>query len=102
MFQLLRHGVKSLREFADFRAAHQMNALREVTLCDGTAGFGENRKGIRDPPGGEDADSDAQQHRQQSEQASRALHLVDAAVRIPSRLLHDHSPVQRLYWAVSA
>src|SRR5947209_17973308 len=102
MFQLLRHGVKSLREFADFRAAHQMNALRKVTLCDGTAGFGENRKGIGDATGGENAHSNAQQDRQQSEQASRALHLVDAPVRIASRFLHDDGPVQRLYWAVSA
>ena len=102
MLELLGHRVERLRKFSDFRPAHQMDALREITLGYSPAGLGQHGKRIRYTPRREDADSNAQQHGEQREQASRTLHLVYTAVGVSSRLLHHHRPVQRLDWAVGA
>ena len=95
MLEFVGHGVESVCQFADFGAAPEINALREVAASEGAAGFGQHVQGIGDAARGKNADQDAQQHCDQGKQARGALHLKDAAIGFTARLLHDHCPVQR-------
>ena len=93
-FEFIRHGVESVGEFADFGAAPQVDALGEVAAGQGAAGLSEHVQGIGDAARGKDADANAQQHRQQGQQAGSALHLKDSAIGLALRLLHHDGPIQ--------
>ena len=102
LLEFLRHGVEGGCQFADLGAARELDALREISASDGPAGFSQHFQRIGNAAGRKDTDADTEQHSQQSQQARRALHLVNAAVGFVAGLLHDHRPVQVRHRAVGA
>ena len=54
LLEFFRHDVKRIRQLADFSAALQMYALREIAAGDGTARFGKHFQRIRNTARRED------------------------------------------------
>jgi hypothetical protein len=77
------------------RCGFHMNALREIAARNRPAGLRQHLQRAGDAPRRENTQSHAHKHRQPCQQASRALHLVDAAIRLFARLLHHDRPIQR-------
>src|SRR5579872_3372132 len=102
MLEFLRHYIESISQFADFRTALDVNALREIPRGDRPAEVSEHLQGIGDAAGGENADANTESDGHHRKYAGVALHLVNPAIGLGSRLLHDHRPVQIIYGTVGA
>src|ERR1700692_4174893 len=102
MLELFRHDVKSISQFANFRAALDVNTLRKIACGNSPAEMSEYFERIRDAAGGENTDANAESDGHHSEYAGVALHLVYAPVGLGARLLHDYRPVQIIDGTVGA
>ena len=63
MFEFLRHGVESIRQFTNLCAAPKMYALRKISARQGAAGLGKNVQRFGDSAGGKNAHGNAEQDR---------------------------------------
>ena len=102
LLQFFRHGVERRRQFADLGAGFQVHALGEIAARNGPAGLRQHLQRAGDAPRRKNAKPHAHKHGQPSQQASRALHFVDAAIGLFARLLHHDRPIQRGHWTVGS
>src|SRR5581483_131470 len=94
LLEFLRHGVESIRQFADLGAALQVDALGKISTSDGAARFRQDFQRVGNAPRRVNTQAHADQYGQQSQEPSGALHFVDAAIGFVSRFLHNDRPIQ--------
>src|SRR4051812_11917322 len=72
LFQVVRHRVERLRQFADLSPAMDVHAMAEIAAGDGPAALSQHLQGISDTSRGKNTDEQAQQDRCDGQQHGRA------------------------------
>src|SRR6202040_3972486 len=102
LFQIVRHGVEGLRQFAELSAALKANTMGEIATGNGAAGFSQYMQRSGETPRGPDSNKDAEGNGDQSGANRVATHVSNVDIGFFLSLLRDNGPAQPGYREVGA